>query len=121
MLRPQLLGFANTPLSLASRFLPFAELTCACLPRSLRPAPLQPAPQPGAPSATRMLAAAVAMGYLYQGPPFRLSYLGLGEPLCFAAFGPLATCAFYLAQVRGAGQLAADVRAGGKCSSMAMA
>ena len=41
------------------------------------------------------------MGYLYQGPPFRFSYLGLGEPLCFAAFGPLATCAFYLAQVSG--------------------
>ncbi|GAB4824004.1 hypothetical protein N2152v2_011050 [Parachlorella kessleri] len=50
------------------------------------------------PLAGKMLAAAVAMGYLYQGPPFRFSYLGLGEPLCFAAFGPLATCAFYLAQ-----------------------
>lgn len=34
-----------------------------------------------------------------QGPPFRLSYRGLGEPLCFLAFGPLATSAFYLAQV----------------------
>uniref|UniRef100_A0A061SC63 1,4-dihydroxy-2-naphthoate octaprenyltransferase n=1 Tax=Tetraselmis sp. GSL018 TaxID=582737 RepID=A0A061SC63_9CHLO len=44
------------------------------------------------------LAAAVACGYVYQGPPFRLSYKGLGEPLCFAAFGPLATGAFYLAQ-----------------------
>ncbi|GJN30533.1 hypothetical protein PR202_gb18846 [Eleusine coracana subsp. coracana] len=30
-----------------------------------------------------------------QCPPFRLSYQGLGEPLCFAAFGPLATTAFY--------------------------
>lgn len=29
----------------------------------------------------------------------RLSYKGLGEPLCFLAFGPLATSAFYLAQV----------------------
>ncbi|KAF7006771.1 hypothetical protein CFC21_021777 [Triticum aestivum] len=28
-------------------------------------------------------------------PPFRLSYRGLGEPLCFAAFGPLATSAFH--------------------------
>ncbi|XP_042453491.1 2-carboxy-1,4-naphthoquinone phytyltransferase, chloroplastic-like isoform X3 [Zingiber officinale] len=28
-------------------------------------------------------------------PPFRLSYLGLGEPLCFAAFGPFATTSFY--------------------------
>lgn len=27
----------------------------------------------------------------------RLSYKGLGEPLCFVAFGPLATTAFYLA------------------------
>lgn len=75
-----------------------------------------------------VLAAAIFMGYLYQGPPFRcacrraaggprpagwpgprahaarrarrLSYLGLGEPLCFLAFGPFATCAFYLAQAR---------------------
>ena len=47
-----------------------------------------------------MLGAAVGMGYMYQGPPFRLSYKGLGEPLCFAAFGPLATTAFYLAQAR---------------------
>ena len=30
------------------------------------------------------------LGYLYQGPPFRLGYFGLGEPLCWAAFGPLA-------------------------------
>lgn len=29
-----------------------------------------------------------AIGYVYQGPPFRLSYKGLGEPLCFVAFGP---------------------------------
>ncbi|KAL5131001.1 2-carboxy-1,4-naphthoquinone phytyltransferase, chloroplastic [Glycine soja] len=33
---------------------------------------------------------------LLQCPPFWLSYQGLGEPLCFAAFGPFATCAFYL-------------------------
>ncbi|CAL4921206.1 unnamed protein product [Urochloa decumbens] len=38
---------------------------------------------------------AVFCGYVYQCPPFRLSYQGLGEPLCFAAFGPLATTAFY--------------------------
>ena len=43
------------------------------------------------------------IGGCLQGPPFRWSYLGLGEPLCFVAFGPLATCAFYLAQVRGRG------------------
>ena len=29
----------------------------------------------------------------------RLSYKGLGEPLCFTAFGPLALGAFYLAHV----------------------
>ncbi len=44
-----------------------------------------------------LLAAAVACGVLYQAPPFRLSYKGLGEPLCFLSFGPLATSAFYLA------------------------
>ena len=46
--------------------------------------------------AWKALAAAIAMGYAYQGPPFRLSYKGLGEPICFLAFGPLATTAFYL-------------------------
>lgn len=56
---------------------------------------LAPLPDP---QAAKMLGAAVGLGYLYQGPPFRFSYLGLGEPLCFVAFGPLATCAFYLAQ-----------------------
>ena len=37
------------------------------------------------------------LGYLYQGPPFRLGYLGLGEPLCWLAFGPLAHSAALLA------------------------
>lgn len=38
----------------------------------------------------------------------RLSYKGLGEPLCFVAFGPLSTTAFYLAQhYRSVGKLAA--------------
>ncbi len=37
------------------------------------------------------------LGYLYQGPPFRLGYLGLGEPLCWIAFGPLAYSASLLA------------------------
>ncbi|KAK9841173.1 hypothetical protein WJX74_001418 [Apatococcus lobatus] len=46
----------------------------------------------------KLLSTAIAMGYIYQGPPFRLSYKGLGEPLCFVAFGPLSTTAFYLAQ-----------------------
>ncbi|XP_030516239.1 2-carboxy-1,4-naphthoquinone phytyltransferase, chloroplastic-like [Rhodamnia argentea] len=42
-----------------------------------------------------LLACAIVCGYIYQCPPFRLSYHGLGEPLCFAAFGPFATTAFY--------------------------
>ncbi|PWA90110.1 ubiA prenyltransferase family [Artemisia annua] len=45
-----------------------------------------------------LLASAIICGYIYQCPPFRLSYRGLGEPLCFAAFGPFATTAFYLLQ-----------------------
>lgn len=36
------------------------------------------------------------LGYLYQGPPFRLGYQGWGEPLCWIAFGPLATAAALL-------------------------
>ncbi len=36
------------------------------------------------------------LGYLYQGPPFRLGYMGLGEPLCWLAFGPFATAAALL-------------------------
>lgn len=44
-----------------------------------------------------LLTCAVACGHAYQAPPFRLSYRGLGEPLCFLAFGPLATSAFRLA------------------------
>ena len=37
------------------------------------------------------------LGYVYQGPPFRLGYRGLGEPLCWLAFGPFATAAALLA------------------------
>lgn len=40
------------------------------------------------------------LGYLYQGPPFRLGYLGLGEILCFFAFGPLAVEAAYYSQTQ---------------------
>ncbi|HGY5532682.1 MAG: 2-carboxy-1,4-naphthoquinone phytyltransferase [Prochlorococcus sp.] len=45
------------------------------------------------------------LGYLYQGPPFRWGYLGLGEPLCWLAFGPFATAAalLVLAPVNGDG------------------
>jgi 2-carboxy-1,4-naphthoquinone phytyltransferase len=38
------------------------------------------------------------LGYLYQGPPFRLGYQGLGEILCFFAYGPLALSAVYYSQ-----------------------
>lgn len=44
-----------------------------------------------------LVTCAILCGYVYQCPPFRLSYQGLGEPLCFAAFGPFATTGFYLA------------------------
>ena len=40
-----------------------------------------------------------ALGYLYQGPPFRLGYQGLGEPLCFISFG-LGVAAAYYAQAK---------------------
>lgn len=40
------------------------------------------------------------LGYLYQGPPFRLGYHGLGEILCFFSFGPLAVEAAYYSQTQ---------------------
>jgi len=40
------------------------------------------------------------LGYLYQGPPFRLGYQGLGEVLCFLSFGPLAMGAAYYSQTQ---------------------
>ncbi|KAL5551031.1 hypothetical protein UlMin_001207 [Ulmus minor] len=54
--------------------------------------------QAGNRRAILLLACAIICGAIYQCPPFRLSYQGLGEPLCFAAFGPFATTAFYLLQ-----------------------
>jgi 1,4-dihydroxy-2-naphthoate octaprenyltransferase len=44
-----------------------------------------------------LVLACCSLGYLYQGPPFRLGYRGLGEPLCWLAFGPCATAAALLA------------------------
>ena len=41
-----------------------------------------------------------ALGYMYQGPPFRLGYQGLGEILCFIAYGPLAVSAAYYSQTQ---------------------
>lgn len=40
------------------------------------------------------------LGYLYQGPPFRLGYQGLGEILCFLSFGPLGVAAAYYSQTQ---------------------
>jgi len=51
----------------------------------------------GNPLSWKLLLGATALGHAYQGPPFRLSYKGLGEPIAFTAFGPLATVAFYIA------------------------
>ncbi len=39
-----------------------------------------------------------ALGYSYQGPPFRLGYQGVGEIICFVCFGPLAVSAAYYSQ-----------------------
>ncbi len=41
-----------------------------------------------------------ALGYSYQGPPFRLGYQGLGEIICFVTFGPMAVAAAYYSQAR---------------------
>jgi len=41
-----------------------------------------------------------ALGYSYQGPPFRFGYLGLGEIICFFTFGPLAFAAAYYSQTQ---------------------
>lgn len=41
-----------------------------------------------------------ALGYVYQGPPFRLGYQGWGEILCFFSFGPLAVSAAYYSQTQ---------------------
>ncbi|MGK7939106.1 MAG: 2-carboxy-1,4-naphthoquinone phytyltransferase [Crocosphaera sp.] len=41
-----------------------------------------------------------ALGYSYQGPPFRLGYQGLGEIICFFTFGPMAIAAAYYSQTQ---------------------
>jgi 2-carboxy-1,4-naphthoquinone phytyltransferase len=38
---------------------------------------------------------AVFGGYSYQGPPFRLGYLGLGEPICFTTWFMSVVAAYY--------------------------
>lgn len=47
-----------------------------------------------------LIAIACALGYSYQGPPFRLGYQGLGEWICLVTFGPLAVSAAYYSQTR---------------------
>ena len=44
-----------------------------------------------------LVGACCLLGYLYQGPPFRFGYQGLGEPLCWLAFGPFAYSAVLIA------------------------
>lgn len=41
-----------------------------------------------------------ALGYSYQGPPFRFGYLGLGEIICFITFGPMAIASAYYSQTQ---------------------
>ena len=49
------------------------------------------------PAVLALVLACCGIGYAYQGPPLRLGYRGLGEPLCWLAFGPCATAAGLLA------------------------
>jgi len=44
-----------------------------------------------------LVTACCLFGYLYLGPPFRFGYQGLGEPLCWLAFGPFAYSAVLIA------------------------
>ncbi|RUR86165.1 2-carboxy-1,4-naphthoquinone phytyltransferase [Chlorogloeopsis fritschii PCC 9212] len=52
------------------------------------------------PTVIGLIVVCCILGYLYQGPPFRLGYQGLGEILCFFAFGPLAVSAAYYSQTQ---------------------
>jgi 2-carboxy-1,4-naphthoquinone phytyltransferase len=52
------------------------------------------------PTILLLILACCGLGYLYQGPPFRLGYRGLGEILCFFSFGPLAVSAAYYSQTQ---------------------
>ena len=61
------------------------------------------------PQVLLLVLACCGLGYLYQGPPFRLGYRGLGEPLCWLAFGPCATAAALLALAPAAGASPAPI------------
>ncbi len=52
------------------------------------------------PTIVEIVALCCALGYSYQGPPFRFGYQGLGEFICFFTFGPLAVLAAYYSQVQ---------------------
>lgn len=52
------------------------------------------------PTVLFMILLCCLLGYAYQGPPFRLGYRGLGELLCFFAFGPLGVGAAYYSQTQ---------------------
>jgi 2-carboxy-1,4-naphthoquinone phytyltransferase len=52
------------------------------------------------PTVTLLVLLCCALGYSYQGPPFRFGYLGLGEIICFVTFGPLAIAAAYYSQTK---------------------
>ncbi|MEG4039218.1 MULTISPECIES: 2-carboxy-1,4-naphthoquinone phytyltransferase [unclassified Microcoleus] len=52
------------------------------------------------PTVILLIVLSCALGYTYQGPPFRLGYQGLGEIICFFTFGPLALAAAYYSQTQ---------------------
>ncbi|GFE70022.1 hypothetical protein CFPU101_26320 [Chroococcus sp. FPU101] len=52
------------------------------------------------PTVLELILLCCLLGYTYQGPPFRLGYQGLGEIICFFAFGPLAIAAAYYSQTQ---------------------
>lgn len=52
------------------------------------------------PTVLALILLCCALGYAYQGPPFRLGYHGLGEVLCFLSFGPLGVGAAYYSQAQ---------------------
>ena len=52
------------------------------------------------PTVMALVGLCCALGYSYQGPPFRLGYQGLGEIICFICFGPLAIAAAYYSQTQ---------------------
>jgi 2-carboxy-1,4-naphthoquinone phytyltransferase len=52
------------------------------------------------PTVVGLILLCCALGYVYQAPPFRWGYQGLGEILCFFSFGPLAVSAAYYSQTQ---------------------